>query len=249
DISQPGVAHSPAGQALLDSVRMADQRVANNVLVELADSTGGQAFVNDNDFDAGLRSLAAAPEAYYLLTYTPRNLKADGHYHHLKVTLASKENYAIEARHGFYAPARGETVAQAARREIDDALFSQSVQHDLPVDLQTRVEKKPDGGKKLDIFADLDIAQLHFHKANGVNQEGLTLVAALFDRNGNYIDGTQKVLNFNLKDATLAQYSKTGASSELDLDVKPGVYFVRFVARDTNDNHIAAENVTVDVPE
>lgn len=249
DISQPAIGHPPGAQALLDSFRMADQHLANNVLVELADSTGGQAFVNNNDFDAGLRNLAAAPEAYYLLAYTPRNLKADGRYHHLKVTLTLKDNYAVEARHGFYAPARGETVAQAARREIDDALFSRSVQHDLPVDLQTRVEKKADGGKKLDIFADLDIGQLHFHKANGVNQEGLTLVAALFDRNGNYIDGTQKVLNFNLKDTTLAQYSKTGASSELDLDVKPGVYFLRFVARDTNDNHMAAENVTVDVPE
>ncbi|HKQ86993.1 MAG TPA: VWA domain-containing protein [Candidatus Acidoferrales bacterium] len=249
DISQPAVGRPPGAQALLDSFRMADQHLANNVLVELADSTGGLAFVNNNDFDAGLRNLAAAPEAYYLLAYSPRNLKADGRYHHLKVTLTAKDNYTIEARHGFYAPARGETVAQAARREIDDALFSQSVQHDLPVDLQTRIEKKADGGRKLDIFADLDIAQLHFRKANGVNQEGLTLVAALFDRNGNYVDGTQKVLNFNLKDATLAQFSKTGASSELDLDVKPGVYFLRFVARDTNDNHMSAENATVDVPE
>ena len=249
DISQPAVGHPPGAQALLDSFRMADQHLANNVLLELADSTGGLAFVNNNDFDAGLRNLAAAPESYYLLAYSPRNLKADGRYHHLKVTLNVKDNYTIEARHGFYAPARGETVAQASRREIDDALFSQSVQHDLPVDLQTRVEKKADGGKKLDIFADLDIAQLHFHKTNGVNQEGLTLVAALFDRNGNYVDGTQKVLNFNLKDATLAQYGKTGASSELELDVKPGVYFLRFVARDSNDNHMTAENVTVDVPE
>ncbi len=249
DISQPAVGHPPGAQALLDSFRMADQHLANNVLVELADSTGGMAFVNNNDFDAGLRNLAAAPETYYLLAYSPRNLKADGRYHHLKVTLTAKNNYAIEARHGFYAPARGETVAQADRREIDDALFSQSVQHDLPIELQTRVEKRTDGGKKLDIFADLDIAQMHFHKANGVNQEGLTLVAAIFDRNGNYIDGTQKVLNFNLKDATLAQFSKTGASSELDLNVKPGVYFLRFVARDTNDSHMSAENVTVDVPE
>jgi VWFA-related protein len=248
DISQTPVGHPPGAQAILDSYRMADQNLANNVLVELADSTGGLAFVNNNDFDAGLRSLAAAPEVYYLLAYSPRNLKTDGHYHHLKVTLVAKDNFTVEARHGFYAPARGETPAQAAKREVDDALFSQTEQHDLPVDVQTRVEKSANGGDKLDIFANMDIAHLHFEKANGVNQESLTIVAGLFDSNGNFVDGTQKTLNFNLKDDTLAQFSKTGASSELNLNVKPGVYFLRFVARDSNDSHMSAENATVDVP-
>ncbi|HTZ75077.1 MAG TPA: VWA domain-containing protein [Candidatus Aquilonibacter sp.] len=248
DISQTPVGHPPGSQAILDSYRMADQNLANNVLVELADSTGGLAFVNNNDFDAGLRSLAATPEVYYLLAYSPRNLKADGHYHHLKVTLAAKDNFTVEARHGFYAPARGETPAQAAQREIDDALFSQTEQHDLPVDVQTRVENAANGAKKLDIYANMDIARLHFEKANGVNQESLTIVVALFDSNGNFIDGTQKILNFNLKDDTLAKFSKTGASSEMNLNVKPGAYFLRFVARDSNDNHMSAENATVDVP-
>ncbi len=248
DISQTPVGHPPGAEAILDSYRMADQNLANNVLVELADSTGGLAFVNNNDFDAGLRSLAATPEVYYLLAYSPRNLKADGHYHHLKVTLVSKDNLTVEARHGFYAPARGETPAQAAKREIDDALFSQTEQHDLPVDVQTQVEKTSNGSDKLDIFANMDIAHLHFEKADGVNQESLTIVAGLFDSNGNFVDGTQKILNFNLKDDTLAQFSKTGASSELNLNVKPGVYFLRFVARDSNDNHMSAENATVDVP-
>ena len=248
DISQTPVGHPPGSQAILDSYRVADQNLANNVLVELADSTGGLAFVNNNDFDAGLRSLAATPEVYYLLAYSPRNLKADGHYHHLKVTLAAKNDLTVEARHGFYAPARGETPAQAAKREIDDALFSQTEQHDLPVDVQTRLEKSPNGGDKLDIFANMDIARMHFEKADGVNRESLTIVAGLFDSNGNFVDGTQKILNFNLKDDTFAQFSKTGASSELNLNVKPGVYFLRFVARDSNDNHMSAENATVDVP-
>lgn len=249
DISQPGVARAGGAQALLDSFRMADQHLSNNVLVEMADSTGGLAFTDNNDFNAGLQKLAATPDVFYLLGYSPRNLKADGKYHTLKVALTAKDNYTVEARHGFFAAARGETEAQAARREIDDALFSQNVQHDLPVDLQTRVEKKPNGDKQLDILAELDLAQFHFRKANGVNQEGLTIVAALFDSNGNYVDGTQKTVNFNLKDETLAQFSKTGGSSELTLDVKPGVYFLRFVARDTNDNHVSAQNATVDVPE
>jgi VWFA-related protein len=249
DISIAGVHRPPGAEGLLATYRLADQTLESNVLGELSDSTGGLAFHDSNDFSVGFRKIAAAPEVYYLLAYSPRNLKTDGHYHNLKVTLLAKENVTIEARHGFYAPSRVETATQAAKREIDDALFSEDAQHDLPVEMQTRIEKTPAGGRKLDIVADLDIAHLHFQKANGVNQEGLTLVAALFDSNGNYVDGTQKVLNFNFKDATLAEFSKTGASSEIDLDVKPGLYFLRLVVRDSNDEHISAQNATVDVPE
>jgi VWFA-related protein len=249
DVGQASVAHMGGGEALLNSFRAADETLASNVLGDLADSTGGTAFANSNDFGAGLRAMAAAPEVYYLLAYSPRNLKTDGHYHHIKVTLNAKQEYAVDARHGFYAPARAETSEQTARREIDDELFANDEKHDLPVELQTRVEKKAGGGEQLDIYADLDIAHLHFQKANGVNQEGLTLVAALFDSNGNYVDGTQKVLSFDLKDATLADLSKTGASSELNFTVKPGAYIVRLVARDANDQHVSAENATVQVPE
>jgi VWFA-related protein len=249
DISVAAAHHAPGAQGILDSYRLADQTLESNVLGELSDSTGGLAFRDSNDLNLAFRKMAAAPEVYYLLAYSPRNLKTDGHYHNLKVTLASKENVTIEARHGFYAPSRVETTAQANKREIDDALFSEDALHDLPIGMQTRIEKTAAGGRKLDIVADLDIAHLHFHKAKGVNQEGLTLVAALFDSNGNYVDGTQKVLNFNLKDATLADLSKTGASSEIDLDVKPGLYFLRLVVRDSNDEHMSAENATVDVPD
>jgi len=249
DVSQPGSPGSGISEGILDGYRMAAENLQNNVLVELADSTGGLAFKDNNDFNTGFRKIAAAPEVYYLLAYSPKNLKTDGKYHNLKVTLVAKQNVTIEARHGFYAPSRTESAAQAAKREIDDALFSDSEQRDLPVGLQTRVEKTATGDRQLDVIADLDIAHLHFQKANGVNQEGLTFVAAIFDSNGNYLDGAEKVVNLNLRDATLADLSKTGASSELDLKVKGGVYFLRLVVRDTNDQHIFAQNATVDVPD
>lgn len=248
DLGLEPVRHSPIEAATVDTFRTTDETYEKGLLVEIADATGGRSFINNNDFNAGMRALAATPDVYYLLTYSPHDLRANGQYHHLKVALIAKKNLTVEARRGFYAPPRNETVAQAAQRAIEDAVFSQDEQRDLPVDVQTRIENIATGGKQLDIYADMDIAQLHFEKVNGANQEALTLVAALFDSNGNYVDGTQKIVTFNVKDATLAQFSKTGGSSEITLSVKPGVYFLRFVARDSNDKHMSAQNVTVDVP-
>ncbi len=76
-----------------------------DVLVELAQGTGGQFFHNSNDLRAGLKALAAdAP--HYILAFSPRNAKPDGKFHALKVSLAEKrKGYGIQARRGYYAVA------------------------------------------------------------------------------------------------------------------------------------------------
>src|SRR5580704_1328969 len=64
-------------------------------LAELADGTGGVNFHDRNDIDQGLLHAAAEPEVSYVLGFTPLNLKLDGKYHNLKVTLVNKEKWAL----------------------------------------------------------------------------------------------------------------------------------------------------------
>ena len=61
--------------------------VQSGILGELADGTGGTAFSDNNDLAEGFRRTGATPEFTYLLGFSPENLKFDGKYHVLKVTL------------------------------------------------------------------------------------------------------------------------------------------------------------------
>jgi hypothetical protein len=108
------------------------------VLAELADGTGGTFFHNRNDIDQGLLQATQEPEVSYLLGFTPQNLKLDGKYHHLKVTLTGKQKWGLQARHGYFAP-KGNLDAEAfAREEIQRAVFSQEELQDLPLECQTQ---------------------------------------------------------------------------------------------------------------
>lgn len=249
DISVEGVARAPGEQAIVDSLRLQGQSLENNVLIELADSTGGIGFHNSNDFDAGLREMAAAPEGYYLLGYVPQNLKADGRYHSLKVVLTSKQKFTVEARHGFYAPRKSETPAEAIKREIEDAVFSQDEEHGVAATFQTQYSKSDAANGKLDVIVIFDVAHIPFTKTAGVNEDNLTVVASLFDNDGNYVSGTQKNIDLKLSDGTLKQWSRTGATTELKFDLKPGSYMVRLVVRDANASAFSAENGTVQIPQ
>lgn len=218
-----------------------------DILAVLADSTGGNYFHNSNDFDEGLRRIAAEPEYWYVLGFSPQNLKFDGKFHSLKVSVRNPAKVAIQARKGYYAPKHKDDPAEEAKQEIEDALFSQEEMHDLPVDLHTQFFKATDFEAKLAVLCHVDVKKLHFHKADGRNASDLTIVSGLFDRNGKYITGNEKILEMHLKDDTLAYKLGSGITVKSSFDVKPGGYLVRLVVRD-GEGSLSAANGAIEIP-
>jgi VWFA-related protein len=250
DISTPLSSVNPQNAGYRTFYRITGGSRQIDFLMELANATGGFHFENNNDLEAGLRELASPPEAYYMLGFTPQGLKDDGRFHSLKVSVVSrgKEKYTIQARPGFYAPRHGETPKDAAKQDIEDAVFSQEEQHGLSVGLETQFYKTDAMDAKLAVLAHVNLAHMHFNKADGRNLDDLTVVAALFDRNGNFITGTQKVVEMKLRDDTLEKLSRTGMTVRTNFDVKPGDYVVRLVVRDSQAALLSAENGVVEIP-
>lgn len=85
-------------QAHAESMTMTE-----DVMGELADATGGTYIHNSNDFQGGLKRLAAAPEYVYLLEFSLDGVKPDGNYHHLKVRV-DRNDVKLQARRGYFAP-------------------------------------------------------------------------------------------------------------------------------------------------
>ena len=156
--------------------------------------------------------------------------------------------YDIQARRGYYMPKHGTDPAEAAEQEIEEELFSQEEIRDLPIDLHTQFYKLDANAAKLAVMAHVDVRRMRFRKAEGRNENNLTLVAALFDRNGNFITGMTKTVEMKFKDETLAKLENTGMNIRTNFDVKPGSYVVRLVARDSEAALLTAANGMVEIP-
>jgi len=218
------------------------------IMDALADGTGGTFVQGTNDFADGFRRLATAPEYRYLLGFTPHSMKFDGSFHELKVRLASGEKLNVQARRGYYAPKHSEDAAQTGKQEIEDAVFSRDEIRDLPAELKTQVEKTTEAGGTLTVVASVDMKQVHFRKVDGRNRNDLTMVSALFDDNGNYVAGFQKVFELRLLDATMQKLATSPAVGlKMSFDVKPGNYQLRLVVRDAEGQQITALNGAVEV--
>jgi VWFA-related protein len=223
-------------------------RAQADVLAELAHGTGGNFFENNNDLDAGFDRLAAAPEYFYLLAFSPQNLKMDGSFHALKVTLKAVKEANITARRGYYAPRHLEDVTETARREVEEALFSREEMADIPCELHTQFFKVGDDKARVAVLIKVEVKRLKFRKQEDRNYNDLTVVAALFDRNGVYVTGNQKKIEMRLKDETVERKLDGGLTIRSSFDVKPGNYAVRLVVRDTEGQLMSAQNGVVEIP-
>lgn len=253
DASQHGQAEVPlndphfaAASRTLLNIRSASAE--SDILAVLAYSTGGTFFQNSNDLNEGFRRVSDAPEFYYVLGFRPQNLKADGKFHTLKVSLTSHQKYDLQSRRGYYAPRHDVDAAEEAKREIDDELFSNEELHDLPVALHTQFFKPSGDAAKLTVLAHVDVKRLHYRQVQERNQNDLTVVTAVFDHNGNFLQSNQKLVQMRWKTETLQAKLASGITLKASFDVKPGQYLVRVVARDSDQQLMSAENGTVEIP-
>jgi VWFA-related protein len=228
--------------------RTSAQNAQSQVMEEFAAGTGGTYFHNRNDLDVGFKEAVAAPPVSYVLGFSPQNLKLNGAFHNLKVTMAAKQKYSVQARKGYFAPRKAQDPAETAKQEIQEAIFSQDEIRDLPVDLQTQFFKVDPTQAKLSVIAHLDLKAVKFRKAEGRNRDDVTLATAIFDENGNFVTGGEKIVEMRLLDGTLERLGPRGINVKSSFDVKPGSYLVRLVVRDSEGEQMAARNGAVVIP-
>ena len=245
-----------ASQATVDVVsspvkiqyQNASAMAQDDVLAELAEGTGGTWVHNTNDLDAGFRRVAAAPEYFYVLGFSPQNLKMDGTFHKLKVAVKEPSKLTLQARRGYYAPRHVADAVETAKQEIEEALFSREEIHDIPVELHTQFFKSSEESARLAVLVRVDVKHIRFRKEEGRNRNDLTVVSGLFDRNGNYVTANEKVIEMRLKDETLESKLGQGITVRTSFDVKPGSYLVRLVVRDAEGQTMSAQNGAVEIP-
>jgi VWFA-related protein len=229
------------------SYRISAQSQASNVLRDFASGTGGTYFGNSNDLAGGMKLLGVVPETSYVLYYSPENQKMDGRYHSIKVSLTNKQDYSVQARNGYYATKKAKNPEESAYQEIVEAALSQQEIGDMPLELHTQYFKTEQAAM-LSVVSHLSVNGVHFRKVEGRSVDELTVATVVFDENGNYVTGGEKIVMLKLLDPTYDRMSRQGLTIKSSFEVKPGRYLVRQVVREAEGAQMAARNGVVEIP-
>jgi VWFA-related protein len=257
DASQKWIPGKPGTADRVDSQR---ELVAQDVLAEVAQDTGGIFFHNNNDLQGGLGALAGSP-VDYVLAFAPNDLKDDGKFHGLKVKLAEKhDGYSVQARRGYFAPrSEGEAAAEQKRQavfdaeakeqeQIRDAMFSKNMSQQLQVGLGGKLSNSQGGMRELSLVSHLDAKALHFEKDGEHNANTVTFVFAIFDPQDNLVTAQMRRAHLSVADLQLEDLRKDGVSVNMRFQLKPGTYRIREVVTDSEDHHMTAISTTLKVP-
>jgi VWFA-related protein len=235
-----------AGQQHLMLIESA--RRQTDGMQSLALDSGGVFFNNNNDLEAGFHRASALPEAYYLLAFSPQNLKLDGAFHPLQVKLVAVKGLQVQARRGYFAPRKPNDPSVQEQEEIREAVFSHDEMHDLPIDVHTQFFMKSEANARVTVLTRIDMREWHFRREEDRNIDNLIFATVLFDQDGHVITSDEKAVHLLLRDNSLERYQQTGITIRSLFDVKPGTYLVRAIVRDSESGQISSLNRTVEIP-
>ena len=154
--------------------------------------------------------MSSPPEHSYLLAFSPQNLKYDGSYHDLKITVPDRKYVDVQARSGYYAPPKLDDPLETAKEELREALYSRDEIAELPADMHPGFARLGPDKARVSVPVHIGLDSLHLKKADGRNAADLTVVVGLFDRNGVYVAGKSTDVELRLKDENLAQWMRDG---------------------------------------
>ena len=227
------------------------EAAASDVMMELADGTGGKFFHNNNDLQAGFTAVSGST-TYYILAFVPGPF--DGKFHKLEVRL-TKAKGSIQARRGYFSVKNAVETASpelapqtAVKDDLQRMMSSREEVHDLKIAVTTEVVPSSDQIRDLNVVVRLDLASVPFRKDGDRNLNTLIFVAGIYDNDGSWINGEKKQVDLKLPDSELQDMQTRGVGVRNTFKLKSGRYLLRAVVQDTEDHHIAALNQMVEVP-
>jgi VWFA-related protein len=248
------------------------EMAASGVLADLTYGTGGEFFHNNNGLDEGFGILFGVP-AYYTLGFTPTDLKQDGKFHVLRITLVGDhKGVNLQARRGYFATAEsavakskenrtsgapagspGPTTVGAAaadpatHEQLREALFAQTDTSQLAVKLEITLGDVKGEMHELSAAAHLDGKDLSFRKDGENSLNTVTFLFAVFDLKGNLLEHQQKHVDLVVSNGQMPSFLSVGVNEDAVFQLKPGAYRLREIVVDAVEHHMTSFSRSVKV--
>lgn len=207
-------------------------------LRSVADLTGGRAFLDRNDTDRAMHEALQDGSSYYLLSYAID--KKDMHPGWRKISVRARD-YHVRARSGYFLT-DATTIRASSTTAIDEALTSPVDCTGLPVHLKFAENA---GGKHALTFK--VVVREPAPRSGSADDDHLDMSFAYVVRNSSGDDvghkGTTLVRHLSAAESRHVESDGLGYSDTIEL--APGQYSVRVVARDNLNGRIGSVQGTI----
>jgi hypothetical protein len=226
-----------------------DQRAQNQVLQtqgtmrDIADRTGGRAFMGTNDLTGAIRRAMDDTRVSYVVAYSPSHNQWDARFREVKIKL-KRSGLEARDRQGYYAYPESPTDAKSRQTVLTQAATAPLVSTGLALGAVVAEAPTPQNPRALIRLA-MDAHEIAF----GRNSEGrqaatLDVFLVVFDDKGKPLHQQGQGMNLNLEQAVYEQLLKKGFIMNIDSETPPKSARVRLVVHDVSSGSVGS----VDLP-
>jgi VWFA-related protein len=246
----------------------------HTTMQQMADATGGKAYVNTNDLSGSVDSAFHAGGNYYTLAYSPTDRNWNGKYRKIVVRTATGTKYTLNYRRGYYAddPYRktldndSTAATKSAAASIDG--LNAAMQRGAPdptqiifkaliVPVAGSADKLTEGSvaaaktkppyRTLDVYLAGNASDIEFQQQpDGTRISAMRFATVVYDRDGLPITLFSRNTRASLELADYQRMLQTGMQFHEQISVPlKGEYFLRVGMRDNFSGKVGAIEVPV----
>ncbi len=238
-----------------------------HTMKQIADATGGRAFLNRNDIDRAVTLSVEDGSTYYTLGYYPEDKSWDGKFRKLQVKL-NREGLRVRHRRGYYAldpveslrgeaqRKKGEAADGAEALEERQAELRAALSNPLPATAVTfRVGVPPPAPAaagtpaRVECRFLVDAHTISFVEKAGEQESNLDFLVVAFDPEGKGVASGYQTLETRLPPERYEWVKQNGLPFILPLELAPGRYQLRLVVRDNRTGLVGTADAPVTVAE
>ena len=252
-----GIGPTQIGQRVL-SVRGGQIFEGQAGLSLLAQSTGGQALLNSNDLNRGIRRALDDMSGYYLIGYRPAEETFDPEtgrrrFNTLTVSVRNRPGLKVRSRTGFLPVADDAPRARPATRigQLHAALVSPFSAGGINLRLTSLFANAPGAGSFMRSLLLIDPRNLSFkQQPDGQYQAVMDILAVTVGEKWEVIDQLNRVETIRVRPEAYERFQREGMVYDLNVPVKkPGAYQLRVAVRDAATERVGSASQYVVVPD
>jgi VWFA-related protein len=219
-------------------------------LRSLAETTGGFAIVNTNNYTDAYERVVRENSSYYVIGFSTSTPHTDGRFHKVEIKV-KRPGLQVRSRGGYLAPLRRKTPiitrASTLAPAVADALQSPIAVSGVPIRLFAAAYKGNNLQAKIAVTAEFGVEALNLVEKSGRFVGDLAIGLRPTTADGRLLAGQRHELALALKPATYELTKTRGVRVVTELDLPPGRYQLR-VAGGPSGGRAGSVAYDLDVP-
>ncbi len=219
-------------------------------LVTLAADTGGKAFLDSNDLEAGITQAQQDLRSYYILGYYSTNPAQDGRYRRIRVSLASRKDARVDYRSGYFAPKDFSRFTAADKeRHLEEALLLGDPITDLPLALEVNYFRLSSSRYFVPLAVKIPGTEISLARRGDREEAEFDFIGEVRDTGGRVAGTVRDGIRVKLTEANAAQLGRRHLQYDTGFTLAPGRYRLKFLARENRTGKMGTFETAFTVPD